>query len=108
MKLIGAELIIGTLHKYINGELTPQPQPETGITYAALIKKTRHGLTQTSPHMHLTRHVLAFHPWPGSKYLWENKILIIKSAHPLEGNFGRAGQRFIFEQKPAIMTSKGH
>lgn len=107
LALIGAELIIGTLHKYINGELTPQPQPETGITYAALIKKDQAWIDTNESAMHLTRHVLAFHPWPGSKYLWENKILIIKSAHPLEGNFGRAGQRFIFEQKPAIMTSKG-
>ena len=36
---LGAQLLIDTLPRYLNGEITPQPQPDEGVTYCPKINK---------------------------------------------------------------------
>ena len=38
---LGAQLLMETLPAYLLGELQPQPQPDTGATYAPMLKKKR-------------------------------------------------------------------
>ncbi|MEM5776288.1 MAG: methionyl-tRNA formyltransferase, partial [Anaerolineaceae bacterium] len=46
---LGAELLAETLPAYLNGDLRPISQPETGITYAPLLKKEDGALDFTKP-----------------------------------------------------------
>jgi len=63
---LGAELLLETLHRYLSGELQPQPQPTVGVTYAPMLKKEDGLLDFTQPAALLERRVRAFNPWPGT------------------------------------------
>jgi methionyl-tRNA formyltransferase len=63
---LGGELLLETIPDYISGKITPQPQPETGSTYAPMLKKEDGLLDFTRPAAELERKIRAFHPWPGA------------------------------------------
>ena len=60
---LGADLIVEALGKL---PLPPDPQPETGVTYAAKIEKAEAGLDWRQPAEQLARQVRAFNPSPGA------------------------------------------
>lgn len=63
---LGGELLIRTIPDYVAGRLTPQSQPEAGVTYAAKIKKQDGALDWTQPAVSLWNRLRAFTPWPGA------------------------------------------
>ncbi len=63
---MGAELIVEALSKLESGSLTPVPQPDEGVTYAAKLEKGEGQLDFTKPAIELERAVRAFTPWPGA------------------------------------------
>lgn len=68
---LGGELLLETLPGYISGEIQPQPQPETGSTYAPMLKKEDGLLDFTRPAAELERKIRAFQPWPGTTVAWD-------------------------------------
>jgi methionyl-tRNA formyltransferase len=63
---LGAELLAETIPSYVAGTLRPQPQPATGSTYAAKIKKEDGQLNWHQPATQLCHRLRAFTPWPGA------------------------------------------
>ncbi|MBK1696828.1 methionyl-tRNA formyltransferase [Rhodovibrio salinarum] len=63
---MGAKLIVPTLEKLAAGELTPEPQPEKGATYAAKLSKDDRKLHWHRPAIELERLIRAFAPIPGA------------------------------------------
>lgn len=63
---LGGELIVEALPRLGQGQLAAQPQPETGVTYAAKIAKEEAALDFTLPAEVLERKVRAFNPFPGA------------------------------------------
>jgi methionyl-tRNA formyltransferase len=63
---IGAKLIAPTLEKLAAGDLTPQPQPEKGATYARKLDKEDRKLDWSRPAIELERLIRAFAPTPGA------------------------------------------
>ncbi|WFE75109.1 methionyl-tRNA formyltransferase [Roseinatronobacter sp. S2] len=61
---MGAGLIVRALDKL--PDLTPQPQPETGITYAAKIDKAEARIDWTRPADEVARQIRALSPFPGA------------------------------------------
>jgi methionyl-tRNA formyltransferase len=61
---LGAALITQALDGL--DSLTPQPQPETGVTYAAKLDRTEARIDWTRPAAEIERRFRAFTPWPGS------------------------------------------
>lgn len=61
---LGAQLIVEALAKL--DALTPQPQPEAGLTYAAKLDKAEAKLDLTRPAVEQERAVRAFNPVPGA------------------------------------------
>ena len=61
---MGAGLIVRTLDHL--PDLTPQPQPETGVTYAAKIDKAEARIDWTRPADEIARHIRALSPFPGA------------------------------------------
>jgi len=104
---LGAETLEITIKKYITGDIKPIPQPEEGVTYAPLIKKESGWLNFEEDAQRLSRQVLAFNPWPGTRFVWNDIAVKVVSSHPSNQNFGRPGKRVVINKKPAVSTGSG-
>ena len=108
MAELGARLLVETLPPYIAGDLQPQPQPETGATYAPMLKKEDGRLDFTLTAEVLARRVRAFNPWPGAVMLWQDQILKVLQAHSLPGVGPQTVGKLIQHQGlPAVVCSAG-
>ena len=103
---LGAELLLEVLPKYLQGEISPHPQPETGATYAPMLAKSAGQLDFTQPAVDLARRVRAFNPWPGAHTLWNEQLLKIHLAHATPGDCS-IRQRSVRDNLPAIGTGDG-
>jgi len=106
---IGADLLVKTLPGYISGKITPQSQPEEGITYAPMLKKQDGWLDFNKPAKELMRRVHAFNPWPGAYMEFNQGLLKIYKSHveDQEQPGLLPGSRFRSAKLPAIATSEG-
>ncbi|MGB3723196.1 MAG: methionyl-tRNA formyltransferase, partial [Pacificimonas sp.] len=64
LAMVGSELILEALRNVQS--LTPEEQPETGITYASKIDKAEAELDFTRDALDVERAVRAYHPAPGA------------------------------------------
>jgi methionyl-tRNA formyltransferase len=62
---LGADLMVEALAGVTDGTLTPQPQPDTGATYAHKLEREEGRLDWSRPAEDLARAVRALNPWPG-------------------------------------------
>jgi methionyl-tRNA formyltransferase len=107
MSILGAELLLDTLPRYLSGELTPQPQPEEGATYAPMLKKEDGMLDFTQPADALERRVRAMNPWPGAYFEWEGGLLKVQKAHAgviLTYAIQPEGKRWVQHGLPAVVA----
>jgi methionyl-tRNA formyltransferase len=79
---LGGTMIVKTLEQIT--ELTPVPQPEAGVTYAAKITKTEALLDLNLPAQQLARNIRAFNPAPGAYFLAQEKIIKVWQAHVVD------------------------
>jgi len=63
---LGGKLIASTLAQLAAGESAPEPQPETGATYARKLSKEDRELDWSRPAIELERLIRAFAPTPGA------------------------------------------
>jgi len=106
LSTLGADLLLETLPGYLSGEITPQPQPEDGSTYAPMLKKADGKLDFTSDVNQLERRVRAFNPWPGTFMDFDGTNLKVHRAHVEQGNVP-AGERLIVQNQPAVGARGG-
>lgn len=104
---LGAELLIDTLHGYLAGTIIPQPQPDEGATYAALIEKEAGRLDFTHTAIELEHRVRAYNPWPVAFFDWGQGILKVYRAHVEKLQNPIPGSRRILAGFPAVSTSDG-
>jgi len=83
---LGAELVRCHLDAILAGEIAPNPQPETGATYAPMIRKEAGEIDWTRDGVELDRLVRAMTPWPGAFTWWDGEMLKVLRAHPLAGD----------------------
>lgn len=67
---MGAELLIKTLPRYFNEEITLIPQDDAKATYSKILKKEDGRIDWKRPAEEIERMVRAFTPWPGAWTLW--------------------------------------
>ena len=103
---LGARLLIETLPEYLSGNITPQPQPAEGATYAPMLKKEQGRLDFTRDVNELERQVRAFNPWPGAFMDYEGGLLKVHKAHVEEG-VASVGQRLLYRDQPAVGARDG-
>jgi methionyl-tRNA formyltransferase len=105
----GADLLSITLPVYLNGSLQPLAQPETGATYAPLLRKEDGLLDFSRPAEALARQVRAFYPWPGTYTVWQGSILKIHRAHADSSPTAAAlpGTPAVHNGLPALHTGNG-
>jgi len=104
---MGADLLIDTLPKYIDGEIKPQPQDDQKATYAPRLKKEDGKLDFSQPAAFLARMVRAYNPWPGAYQFFDDTRLKILKAHVVDSLTAQPGTRLIYEGKPAWDTGQG-
>lgn len=86
----GATLLVQTLSALFAGNLIPEPQPESGVTYAAKIDKTETKIDWSQSNVTLDRHIRAFSPHPGAWFTFNGERIKILLAEPIDGE-GPAG-----------------
>ena len=106
LSTLGADLLTETLPAYMDGKLTPQPQPDEGMTYAPMLKKEDGLLDFTQPAADLERRVRAMNPWPGAWFEWNGAPLKVHKAHVGQGK-AEAGKKLVEQNQPAVGAGGG-
>ncbi|MDG3042628.1 methionyl-tRNA formyltransferase [Roseicyclus marinus] len=89
LSMLGAEAITEALARL--GTLTPEPQPETGVTYAQKIDKAEARLDWTGDAPHIDRQIRGLSPFPGAWTMIGGKRVKILRSRPVKGS-GTPGQ----------------
>jgi len=63
---LGAELLVQTVPDYVAGKIQPRPQPASGASHAAKIKKEDGRIDWSQPAQTIWNRLRAFTPWPGA------------------------------------------
>lgn len=102
----GGDLLIDTLPKYLSGDIQPQEQDESLVTYASQIKKEEGNIDWSQPAQNIERLVRAFTPWPGTFTSWDGTQLKIHAGVIGDGK-AEMGQVVEKEGQIAIGTGDG-
>ena len=76
---IGAELLIETLPKYINGEIKPTEQDHGQATFTKLLIREDGRIDWNKTDEEINNQIRALNPEPGTWTTWQSKILNIKT-----------------------------
>lgn len=70
-------LLIETMVKFIQGEITPKPQNHSQATFTKIITKddSYFDINTPPPPIQLDRMIRAYYPWPGVWTKWQGKII---------------------------------
>jgi len=105
---LGGTMIVEVLQKLPAGEVTPTPQPELGVTYAAKISKEEAMLDFTQPAQNLERKIRALNPSPGAIAQIDGVTVKIWRAESVPSPVGLAsGQSVIFNNQLFIACADG-
>lgn len=88
---LGASAIVAALAGWASGRLRPQPQPGTGATYAAKIRKEEARIDWTQSAVAIDRQVRAFNPWPVAETCLGGEQVRVWLAEPVTGQVTAAG-----------------
>lgn len=92
---LGGELLVQTIPGYVRGEITPQPQPAEGVTYARKITKADGELDWRLPARVLWNRIRGLTPWPGTFTHWSQhgarRLVKVWSARVADGGSGPPG-----------------
>ncbi len=78
---LGAELVVQVLADLPRHFLSQHPQPDTGVTYAAKLRKEEARIDWSRPAIEIDRQVRAFNPWPVAETTYQQQQLRIWNAH---------------------------
>jgi methionyl-tRNA formyltransferase len=106
---LGADLLVETLPRWLEGRIAPQPQDDSLATYCQTITKKDGLLDWSLPATDLWFRVRAYHPWPGTYTYWRGKLLKILRARPMTiGPSGEEPGRVIsLDDGVAVVTGTG-
>jgi methionyl-tRNA formyltransferase len=105
----GADLLAETLPRWARGEVTAQPQPDEGITYAPPVRKKEGRADWTLSAVELWRRWRAYQPWPGLTADYQGQPLKLVRVRPLPDWHGDAppGRVVATKSGTAVATGKG-
>jgi methionyl-tRNA formyltransferase len=110
LAVMGADLLMELMPAYLAGELTPQPQPDEGVTITRRLRKEQACLEWSDSAESLHNQVRAFSPAIGSYTFWDGrrvKILrsevVVPEIIPESG----PGSVFLWQEMPVVVTGQG-
>jgi methionyl-tRNA formyltransferase len=107
LSTLGASLLLGALEGYIAGRITATPQPDTGETYAGMLKKEDGLLEFSSSAVEIDRKVRALNDWPGTFCEINDQILKVRKVKIKISESHPARMRSVLDKVPAISTPDG-
>jgi methionyl-tRNA formyltransferase len=78
LAVLGGKLIVEALDRL--DDLTPQPQPDSGATYARKITRDEAWLDWRLSALRLERQIRAFDPWPGAQFRFGDERIRVLAA----------------------------
>ena len=104
---VGAELLLETLPRWLDGEIKPQPQDEALASRAPLLKKGDGEIDWSRPAVVIERMVRAYAPWPGTYTHWQGQRLKVLRARSLHQQEGEGGWVIETPEGVAVVTGEG-
>jgi methionyl-tRNA formyltransferase len=89
LSALGAEAIVEAVDRL--DSLTPRPQPEAGVTYAAKIDKAEAQVDFTRPAAEVCRLIRGLSPFPGAWVAVGEERLKLLRCHPVAGQRAEPG-----------------
>ena len=103
---LGGRLIVEALAGLSGGRLTPRPQPDAGVTYAAKLERNEGRLDWRETAAALDRRRRAFAPWPGAWFEAAGERIKVLDSEVVEGPAtAAAGQ--VLDGAPTIACGAG-
>lgn len=103
---IGARLMAETLQGLVSGQVIPEPQTESGVTYAKKLARDEGRLDWRRPAAELDRHVRALNPWPGTWFDHGGERIRVLSAIPVDENTGKPPGT-VLDDSPSVACAEG-
>ena len=91
LAVLGADLLSETLTKFGKGELCPEPQDESKVTFAPMLDKTMCPIDWTKTAQQVHDHVRGLHPWPVATMELQGKRFKVHATVVVEGS-GEPGE----------------
>ncbi|MGF1604816.1 MAG: methionyl-tRNA formyltransferase [Rhodothalassiaceae bacterium] len=101
---MGAQLLVPTLEAYGEGRLTPMPQPEEGVTYAAKINKAEARIDWHEGAEAVDRRVRALSPAPGAWTELAGERIKILAGTPLSDDVTSKGRPGTLIAEPLVIA----
>ena len=103
---IGAELLVETIPKWMQSQISIQQQDHEKATYTQMIKKEDGRIDWKKPADTIFRQICAFYPWPSSFTMFSGKILKIFRAKVImqQTNTMEIGTVFLINNQVAVQT----
>ena len=80
---LGGDLLSDCLERWVNGELTAQPQDDARATITRKLERSDGEADWSLPAKALARQCRAYDPWPGLYTHWQGKALKLLEVEPL-------------------------
>lgn len=107
LAVLGADLLIEALPRYLGGELIPEAQNDELATFSPQIQKAEGEIDWSQPAIQIERLVRAFTPWPGTHTQWNGKRLKVLHGHLGAGHAPVGKVITLHDGRVAIGTGDG-
>lgn len=107
LSLLGADLLIKTLPKYLEGSIEAKNQDDKNASYVKLLHK-KDGLIQFDKSTdYILRMVRALNPWPGTYFYWNGKLVKVFKVCKSMSKKISPGQLIEIDKYPAFGVADG-
>lgn len=106
LAILGRDLLLKTLPDYIAGNIEPEPQDETQVTFSPNISSEEERIDWTKSNQEIFNLIRGLNPWPIAHTLWNGKRFKIYEGERVDGQ-GRPG--YIIEKtKKTLVVATGN
>ena len=104
LALVGRDLLLDTLPAYITGDIKPEPQDPSQVSFSPNIKPEEERLDWTRTNRELFNQVRGMYPWPVAHTLWKGERFKIYQAKPCEGQ-GEPGEILALHKNEIVVAT---
>ena len=105
----GAELLSETLPALLKGEIDPQKQDESQVTFASNIKREQEEINWSTDAWTNYNHIRGMHPWPVAFTKWNGKPMKVWWGQFVDETFdGRPGEVVRIDEDGFVVLSGDH
>ncbi|WP_438835523.1 methionyl-tRNA formyltransferase [Streptococcus pluranimalium] len=106
LAILGRDLLLKTLPDYIAGNIEPEPQDETQVTFSPNISSEEECIDWTKSNQEIFNLIRGLNPWPIAHTLWNGKRFKIYEGERVDGQ-GQPG--YILEKtKKTLVVATGN